>query len=557
MDVLLDCDFPDSRFSPFTEWYGEDPMNRYHTQPSPIESPIACHSIRSSIHELSRLSITPGETLYQSRNPYGSLCDKKAARALGLKPTRASPPATDSPSTSPYSTGPPSSAHKGHVLPQHYITIPPHLEPLNGRVAWLHALTALLVVFNCWGLNTSFGVFQVYYSRSMLAGTSPSTIAWIGSTQLALVFGLGVPTGRALDAGRRRHLHFRLLFHGGSALVVLGMFLTAQYERWWTLWAVQDLATGLGMGCVFCSGVVALVACFDSDSVGVAMGLGAAGSCVGAVAYALLAQHLLETHGFRTTMRVTGALAAVTLIPPNLVFRMRESVASVPEARGSSVPASCAGWRAAVDAGYMLMTTGMFFTFLGVYFGFVYMISYGSEILHLSNSASVRLLIYMSVANLPGRFIPALLSDRCIGPLNTMIPSTLLSAAVVWLWAASADSESSLTVIACYYGFASAGVQVLYAPAVHAFCREQRDSDGRSGSLDNVGVRTGSGFSAIGVACLIGTPIGGALIKYRIDRHLAQPYLYVQAFAGLCLLAGGLFLLASRVVKVGWAARRA
>ncbi|KAK3054631.1 hypothetical protein LTR09_004360 [Extremus antarcticus] len=28
---------------------------------------------------------------------------------------------------------------------------PPPQEPLNGRAAWLHALTGLLVVFNCWG----------------------------------------------------------------------------------------------------------------------------------------------------------------------------------------------------------------------------------------------------------------------------------------------------------------------------------------------------------------------------------------------------------------------
>ena len=85
-------------------------------------------------------------------------------------------------------------------------------EPLNGRTAWLHSLTGMLVVFNCWGLGNSFGLFQAYYSEIYLPHTSPSAVAWIGSTQLALVFGLGVPVGRMVDKG-----YFRAMFHGGTS----------------------------------------------------------------------------------------------------------------------------------------------------------------------------------------------------------------------------------------------------------------------------------------------------------------------------------------------------
>jgi hypothetical protein len=42
-----------------------------------------------------------------------------------------------------------------------------------------------------------------------------------------------------------------------------------------------------------------------------------------------------------------------------------------------------------------------------------------------------------------------------------------------------------------------------------------------------------------------------------VNKGLEQPYLGAQVFAGTCLLVGGVFLLLSRVAKIGWAAKRA
>lgn len=199
------------------------------------------------------------------------------------------------------------------------------------------------------------------------------------------------------------------------------------------------------------------------------------------------------------------------------------------------------------------------------------MVLYGSTVLHLSNEAATNLLIFMLAANLPGRFLPALISDNCIGPLNTIIPSAFLSSAVVWLWAASDNNRASLIVIACFYGFVSAGVQVLYISTVYSFCVETEEGtpEGRisiGGSrrsaktklrTNRIGMRAGGLYTAIGLACLIGTPIGGALISYRTSRGMPHTFLGAQIFAGLSLLLGGMLLLASRVSKVGWQAKRA
>ncbi|CAK3739098.1 MFS transporter [Lecanosticta acicola] len=455
-------------------------------------------------------------------------------------------------------------------------------KPQNGRIAWLHAITGLLIVFNCWGINNAFGLFQEYYETVHLPGSSPSTIAWIGSTQLALVFALGVPVGKLVDKG-----HFRLVFHTGTVIMLVGIFCTAWCTKFWQLFLVQGLITGLGMGMVFCSGVVALMTWFDEMHVGMAMGVAAAGSAIGGIAYVLLARHLLRTMGFATTMRILGGVAAVAMVPPSLVYRMRDQkhkhlrrfqrasraspiqFGSFESSAMMPMPVTMpprTGWRTFVQPEYLLAGAGMSLAFLGVYFPFVFIISYGSTELDLSQKASTNLLIYMLSASLPGRFVPALISDRCIGPLNTVIPSVLLSSAVIGLWAASQQNEVSLIVLACFYGFVSAGVQVLYAPTVHALCMEPKPTRAPFDELnshmnhglatDRLGLKAGGIFIFIGIACLVGTPIGGALIRYSTDMGISQPFLAGQIFAAVSLLLSGVLLLASRTAKAGWTARR-
>ena len=206
-----------------------------------------------------------------------------------------------------------------------------------------------------------------------------------------------------------------------------------------------------------------------------------------------------------------------------------------------------------------LTRTGMFFAFWGIYFGFYFVrhptrkdppytlhpkqtliatqiVAYGNAVLTLNPTESISLLIAMNASNLPGRVLPNLISDACLGPLNTIIPSTFLAAMQVFVWIGTA-SKTSLTIIACFYGFAAAGMQSLYNATIFSFAPDMRSA----------GVRMACVYLALGVASLTGAPIGGALIKKR-----EGDYLYAQLFAGGSILLGGMLLLAARFVKLGW-----
>ena len=147
--------------------------------------------------------------------------------------------------------------------------------PDGGLMAWAHAIAGHLISFNVQGLNMSFGIFQSYYQNVMMPEKTPSQIAWIGSIQVFLVFFMGILVSPMMDKG-----YFRLCFNGGSAILVAGVVATSFCTQWWQLILIQGIATGIGMGLVFSSGVMVLMSYF-SKHMGLATGIAAAGASTG------------------------------------------------------------------------------------------------------------------------------------------------------------------------------------------------------------------------------------------------------------------------------------
>jgi len=92
----------------------------------------------------------------------------------------------------------------------------PGPPPDGGARAWTQAAMLHLTTFSTFGYTTSFGSFQTYYEGSL--GLAPSTISWLGSVQIFLLFFIGTFSGRALDAGL-----FRPVYIAGSIMQLVGM----------------------------------------------------------------------------------------------------------------------------------------------------------------------------------------------------------------------------------------------------------------------------------------------------------------------------------------------
>lgn len=351
-----------------------------------------------------------------------------------------------------------------------------------------------LTVFSTWGWITSYGVFQSYYETVL--DLEPSSISWLGSIQIFLLFFLGTFTGRALDAGL-----FRAVYISGSVLQLLGVFSMSAATNYWQLLLAQGLCTGIANGLHFCP-AMALLSTYFAKRRSFAVGIGALGSCTGGIVFPLIVQQLLPKIGFPWTIRVCGFLMVFTNAVTIALYRTRLP----PRKAGPIVE-----WSAFREPSYTLFCAGMFFNFWGLYFAFFYVGTYGRNVLGMTYSESIDLLITMVAIGFLWRLLPNYIAD-IVGPLNVMLPFTLVCGVMMYAWI-GIHSRATLFVFAAIYGSGSAGSQSMFPAGLSSLTTDLRKA----------GVRMGMGFTVVSFACLTGPPLAGALIQED-----SGDYLYAQ-----------------------------
>lgn len=141
----------------------------------------------------------------------------------------------------------------------------------------------------------------------------------------------------------------------------------------------------------------------------------------------------------------------------------------------------------------------------------------------------------MNGVGLPGRLIPAYLSDRFTGPVNMFIPVSAAAGLLLYCWIAI-HSLGGLYGFVAVYGFFGGGVQSLFPSALPSLTTD----------LSKVGVRIGMIFSIVSIASLTGPPIAGALIDTKGGQYLGA-----QLFGGTSMILGTLFLITAKYFKGG------
>ncbi|KAK0609075.1 Aspyridones efflux protein apdF [Lasiodiplodia hormozganensis] len=394
----------------------------------------------------------------------------------------------------------------------------PSPVPDGGFKAWSQAAAAHLVIFNCWGYISSFGLFQSYYTTTF--SVSPSAISWIGSVQILLIYFIGTFSGRALDGG-----HFRSVVTAGFILQVVGVFTTSVSTRYWHLFLSQGICKGLGDGLVFCP-AVALVATYFTTKRSLAIGVMATGGATGGIFFPLIARQLLPRVGFGWTVRTMGFVVLFNACAFSAVARVRLR----PRRRGPVVE-----WAAFAEPAYSLFCAGMFLNLWAVFLAYFYISSYARDILHVPSETALTLLLTMNAVGVPARLSCGFVADR-LGTVNTLIPAVFFAGVLFFCWIA-VGSVGGLYAFCVVYGFFGGGIQSLFPAACASLTTD----------LEKMGVRTGMCFSVVSIACLTGPPIAGALIQ----RHDGG-YLYAQVFGGAALMGGTLTLVAARTAKNGW-----
>lgn len=238
-----------------------------------------------------------------------------------------------------------STQSQGDEENQDCTTDDPGEPPDGGLQAWLQVVTGHLVAFNSWGYLISFGIFQPYYESEF--SLPPSTISWIGSLEVCLIFFIGTFSGRAFDAG-----YYRNALAVGLFLQILAIFMTSIASSYWQVLLAQGICQGLGNGIIFAPTIANMSTYFTTKKT-IAISAGACGAGTGGIVFPLIAQQLLPKIGFRWTVRVMGLVVAVSSMIIMIIAKTRLKARKA----GPLVE-----WAAFKEPAYVLFAAAMFFT---------------------------------------------------------------------------------------------------------------------------------------------------------------------------------------------------
>ncbi|GAM40635.1 hypothetical protein TCE0_039r13131 [Talaromyces pinophilus] len=397
----------------------------------------------------------------------------------------------------------------------------PPKPPNGGFVAWMQVAGSWCLMFNCWGIVNSYGVFQTYYENEMLVYRTSSEIAWIGSIQAFLLLFIGALTGPLYDSG-----YFRLLLATGTFLMCLGMMMISICTELWQFVLAQGIVVGLGAGCLFIPSVAVLPLYFSSH-LAFSIGVAGSGSGVGGIIYSIAFQQLQKSIGFGWASRVMGFISLVTLVFPLLIMRVRSSNPKQKRKVRKLFDSS-----ALRELPFCLFLVWGFFGFAGVYMPLYYVGSYAIETKIMPPALAFYLIPILNAGSVIGRTVPNYAADKT-GSLNMFIPTCFGLAVLSFAWIGIHNTPGLIVFIVLYGIFIGAFMTLPFSAVVKL-----------SPHLGVIGVRMGMLCVICSFGILIGTPVGGAVLRQG-------GWISLQSFGGAALMVSTIFIIATRVAKVG------
>ncbi|KAN0141818.1 MFS general substrate transporter [Lactarius tabidus] len=391
--------------------------------------------------------------------------------------------------------------------------------PDGGLRAWLVLLGVSCATFATSGYAVSWGIFQDHYENVLLKGTSPSTIAWIGSIQFALIFFPALISGRLFDLG---YLHSTLIF--ASITLVACTFSIAECHEFWQLLLLQGIGIGISCGLVF-GIVMSVIAHWFKKRRSAALGINAFASSIGGTVFPVVFRSLLIAVGFKWTMRIIAGILAIAIGVTNVLQTIRRRLPPTTLSGGLFDPKQFR------SPAYTVYTAFGIVTFLGL-FTVLTFIDASAPSQGVPESLSSYLISITNAGNAIGRLAGGVLGDQ-FGPINVMIPASLIAGILTLVWPYT-HGIASLFTLAGTYGAASGAMVTLMGAPMMAL-----------GDSADVGRRTGMYFSIISVGALAGPPISGA-IELTTGRYIG-----VGIFAGCSVMVGVFLLTLSRYFVLG------
>src|SRR5216684_3440940 len=314
-------------------------------------------------------------------------------------------------------------------------------------------------VVTCIGLGTmlSLGVFLQPMSAAM--GWSRA-----GISMAALLSFLFMGVGSLLWGALSDRFGARAVVLCGGVLLGAGLVSASQAATLIQFQLLFGVAVGLAAGSFFAP-LTATTTRWFTEHRSLAVALVSAGTGIGSLTVAPLAQWMIDLHGWRIAMAVLGGIAWLVVMSAALLLRKppatREAAAT---AAGEGGALTVAGALRTPQFAAIALT---FFACCAAHSGPIFhMVSYAADC-GVPAMAAATVFGAAGLGALAGRIICGLIADR-VGAKETLVAGLLLQAVSISLYLVIRDL-AGFYGLALLFGFAYGGVMPLYAILVREY----------------------------------------------------------------------------------------
>lgn len=310
----------------------------------------------------------------------------------------------------------------------------------DGGYGWIVCCGTFIVNFVVFGIHNSFGVVYVNLLDDLDLGEMQT--AWIGAMAMGLNFFFGPITSALCD-----RFGCRVVSFAGALLSVLGLFLTSFIQEVNKMYVTYGLVWGVGSSFAFVSSIVVLGQYFDRK-LALANGIATSGSGVGSLVAGPVINYLLETVGWKNSMRILSAIALALWIAA-LLFKPRESHQDIMERKMNSKLFDTSIWR---NKAYVLWVSTVALFQFGYLVPFVHLVKYAED-LGVPKSKGAWLIGFLSITSTVGRVFFGKISDLKFVNRLYMYQFSIFAIGLTTLLCPLANNYAGLVSYALIFGF--------------------------------------------------------------------------------------------------------
>ncbi|KAL6872166.1 major facilitator superfamily domain-containing protein [Trichoderma novae-zelandiae] len=418
------------------------------------------------------------------------------------------------------------------------LTDPPETQHSN-RQTIIITIASFTIVFTCCGINFAFGIFQAVFEtlsqqpNTPFTGASPALIDLIGTMSISLMT-IGAPFVVAW-AKRFSPKSISLI---GSTIFSTAMILASFGQSLWHFEVTQGVLLGLGT-CMSYMVAVTIAPTWYTTRRGLGLGIITSGTGIGGLVWAPALKAAIDSMGYRNALRLAGGLAFGLNIAASLAMAWEPEAKARIDMENSARTSRLDGllkvpivdWRVARTRKFAAQALGAVFQSAVYYLPLFFFATY-ARTLGYSDTAGANFIALSNACNAIGKIVIGYAADH-MGRLNALVLTTIISAiATVSFWVPStmsgdvAVSQGLFIAFTVLYGiFASAYVALFPASLVELF------------GVQNFASVNGVLYMVRGLASLVGTPVGGVLIRSHSSGNPSRSYEGMSLMTSVLLFA--------------------